>query len=59
MRHFLKGYESIFQQRKSEAEWISTMRFYLIIKMQIQSKYSTEQALAGLLWSKQYYHYDI
>lgn len=54
---FVKGFENIFSTRKEEAN-----DFYNAIlpkginedMAQIQ-----RQALAGLLWSKQYYHYDV
>ena len=54
---FEQGFENIFSSRKIEAD-----DFYKAIlpaniseeMLQIQ-----RQALAGLLWSKQYYHYDV
>jgi len=54
---FAKGFEYIFSNRKEEAD-----AFYADI---LPSNGSPEvinlqrQALAGLLWSKQYYHYDV
>ena len=54
---FSKGSDAIFQTRKQEAD-----EFY----QEVLPKHISEdlkniqrQALAGLLWSKQYYHYDI
>ena len=54
---FQDGFENIFSNRKAEAD-----EFY----DQILPKNSTEelkniqrQSLAGMLWSKQYYHYDV
>ncbi len=54
---FPKGYDSIFQQRKAEAD-----EFYeevLPDNLNADTRNIQRQALAGLLWSKQYYHYDI
>ncbi len=54
---FSKGYENIFQQRKLEAD-----DFYnevLPDSLNEDTRNIQRQALAGLLWSKQYYHYDI
>lgn len=54
---FPKGYDSIFQQRKAEAD-----EFYeevLPDSLSADTRNIQRQALAGLLWSKQYYHYDI
>ena len=54
---FAKGFENLFVIRKNEAD-----EFYSEI---IPAGVSTEssniyrQAFAGLLWSKQYYHYDV
>ncbi|MFI5155697.1 MAG: glucosidase [Chitinophagales bacterium] len=54
---FAKGFEYIFSNRKEEAD-----TFYADI---LQSNGSGEslaiqrQALAGLLWSKQFYHFDV
>jgi hypothetical protein len=54
---FEQGFERIFSTRKAEAD-----DFYKSI---LPSNISDEllriqrQALAGLLWSKQYYHYDV
>jgi hypothetical protein len=54
---FEQGFEHIFSTRKAEAD-----DFYKSI---LPSNISDEllriqrQALAGLLWSKQYYHYDV
>jgi hypothetical protein len=54
---FHKGFEQVFKQRKAEAD-----EFYNDILPQNISddlRNIQRQALAGLLWSKQYYHYDI
>ena len=54
---FPKTYDSIFQQRKKEAD-----DFYdevLPDRLNADTRNIQRQALAGLLWSKQYYHYDI
>lgn len=54
---FTKGFTDIFEQRKQEAE-----EFYNEILPTTASddlKNIQRQALAGLLWSKQYYYYDI
>ncbi len=54
---FPKGFNNIFTQRKQEAD-----DFYAETLPQNISddlKNIQRQALAGLLWSKQYYHYDI
>ena len=54
---FMPGFENIFDTRKAEAD-----EFYKAI---LPANLSDElfqiqrQALAGLLWSKQYYHYDV
>jgi hypothetical protein len=54
---FEKGFENIFSVRKSEAD-----DFYnsvLPANITPDLKNIQRQALAGLLWSKQYYHYDV
>lgn len=54
---FEAGFESIFQERKKEAD-----EFYAaILPKGINSEMANiqRQALAGLLWSKQYYRYDV
>ncbi len=54
---FVKGFDNIFRQRKQEAD-----EFYEEILPQNISdelRQIQRQALAGLLWSKQYYHYDV
>jgi len=54
---FSAGFDKIFKQRKQEAD-----EFYEEILPQDMSadlRAIQRQALAGLLWSKQYYHYDI
>ena len=54
---FEKGFENIFSARKAEAD-----DFYKAILPANISKEMLQiqrQALSGLLWSKQYYHYDV
>ncbi len=54
---FPENFEEIFVNRKREAD-----DFYkAILPQQItdEQKNIQRQALAGLLWSKQYYHYDV
>ncbi len=54
---FEKGFENIFAKRKAEAD-----EFYNAILPQIkirELKNIQRQALAGMLWSKQFYHYDV
>jgi hypothetical protein len=54
---FTRGFEKIFESRKQEAD-----DFYnAILPSDISAdlKNIQRKALAGLLWSKQYYHYDV
>ena len=54
---FGQNAEQIFTQRKEEAD-----AFYAAVLPQNitnEQRLISRQALAGLLWSKQYYHYDI
>lgn len=52
---FEPGFETIFEQRKAEAD-----EFYNHILVADKELANIErQALAGLLWNKQYYHYDV
>jgi hypothetical protein len=54
---FGKGFEKIFETRKEEAN-----EYYAAILPKGMSEDMASiqrQALAGLLWSKQYYHYDV
>jgi hypothetical protein len=54
---FIKGFEKIFETRKEEAN-----DFYNAILPRNISQDMTNiqrQAMSGLLWSKQYYHFDI
>lgn len=54
---FSKGFEKIFQTRKEEAnEYYNAI---LPTGMSEDMARIQRQALAGLLWSKQYYHYDV
>ncbi|RXK83424.1 MGH1-like glycoside hydrolase domain-containing protein [Filimonas effusa] len=54
---FAHGFEEIFQQRKTEAD--DFYKAILPAHITEQQKQIQRQALAGLLWSKQYYHFDI
>ncbi len=54
---FTFGFEKVFQQRKEEAD-----AFYdeiLDHESDLRLKQLQRQALSGLLWSKQYYHFDV
>jgi len=54
---FEDGFENIFASRKAEAD-----DFYNAIlpsNISNEMKSIQRQALAGLLWNKQYYHYDV
>lgn len=54
---FTKGFTDIFDQRKQE-----TNDYYnriLAVDISDDLRNIQRQALAGLLWSKQYYHYDV
>ncbi|MEP7251808.1 MAG: glucosidase [Ginsengibacter sp.] len=54
---FEEGFENIFDTRKAEAD-----EFYnAILPANISDEHRKiqRQALAGLLWSKQFYHYDV
>ncbi|MBD0288563.1 MAG: glucosidase, partial [Flavisolibacter sp.] len=54
---FVKGFDTIFATRKSEAD-----DFYAAIlpkDISEDMRRIQRQALAGLLWSKQYYHFDV
>ncbi|MEP6583668.1 MAG: glucosidase [Ginsengibacter sp.] len=54
---FEEGFENIFSTRKAEAD-----EFYHAIlpkNISLELKNVQRQALAGLLWSKQFYHYDV
>jgi hypothetical protein len=54
---FAKGFETVFQMRKEEAD-----EFYSdILPKGIDGDMAKiqRQAIAGLLWSKQFYHFDI
>ncbi len=54
---FLSDFESVFTQRISEAD-----QFYNDIQKKLADKERKDiqrQAFAGMLWNKQYYHYDI
>ncbi|MBL0356152.1 MAG: glucosidase [Chitinophagaceae bacterium] len=56
-RPFTRGFEKIFDVRKEEAD-----DFYKAIlpsDISADLKNIQRKALAGLLWSKQYYHYDV
>ena len=54
---FVKGFEKIFTTRKEEAD-----EFYAAILpkgMSGEMARIQRQALAGMLWSKQFYHFDV
>ena len=54
---FVKGFQTIFAERKREAD-----DYYVAILPKGMSEEMAKiqrQALAGLLWSKQYYHFDV
>ncbi|UEG50580.1 glucosidase [Ferruginibacter lapsinanis] len=54
---FAEGFENIFVQRKNEAD-----EFYhsILPKETSEDLFNIQrQAFAGLLWSKQFYHYDV
>ncbi|MCY7422694.1 MAG: glucosidase [Chitinophagaceae bacterium] len=54
---FVKGFEKIFTTRKQEAD-----EFYAAILPKGMNKEMARiqrQALAGMLWSKQFYHFDV
>jgi Glycosyl hydrolase family 63 C-terminal domain len=54
---FSIGFENIFSTRKQEADdFYNTI---LPVNISADSKNIQRKALAGLLWSKQYYHFDI
>lgn len=54
---FTKGFTDIFDQRKQEAE--DYYKAILPNHLSDDLRNIQRQALAGLLWSKQYYHYDV
>jgi len=51
------GFEAALKQRKEEADEFYNM--VLPAKLSADEKLVARQALAGLLWSKQYYHYVV
>ena len=54
---FEDGFEEIFSKRKAESD-----DYYEAIlpgNITVERKRIQRQALAGLLWNKQYYHYDV
>jgi len=54
---FEEGFENIFSKRKTEAD-----NFYnAILPENISEEFKNiqRQSLSGMLWSKQYYHYDV
>ncbi|MEJ7589438.1 MAG: glucosidase, partial [Ferruginibacter sp.] len=56
-RPFTKGFEKIFSVRKLEADHF--YRTILPVNISDDLKNIQRKALAGMLWSKQYYHYDV
>lgn len=56
-RPFTQGFEKIFDVRKEEADAFYTA--ILPTDIPADLKNIQRKALSGLLWSKQYYHYDV
>ena len=56
-RPFTRGFEKIFALRKQEADHF--YRAILPVNISDDLKNIQRKALAGMLWSKQYYHYDV
>jgi Mannosylglycerate hydrolase MGH1-like glycoside hydrolase domain len=54
---FPEGFEKIFAERKREAD--DYYNVILPVDSSPDLKNIQRQALAGMLWSKQYYHYDV
>ena len=54
---FQPNFENIFEQRKTEADEFYQNKFPKNILPEIAN--IKRQAFAGLLWSKQYYHFDV
>ncbi|HZK63132.1 MAG TPA: glucosidase [Puia sp.] len=54
---FTFGFEKIFQQRKTEADAFYDDIFDPLADPHL--KLLQRQAISGLLWSKQYYHFDV
>ncbi len=54
---FESGFENLFTTRKAEADEFYNSIFLPDISDDLKN--IQRQALAGLLWSKQYYHYDV
>lgn len=54
---FYKGFENIFKKRKKEAD--EFYDFILPKKINDDLRNIQRQALAGMFWTKQYYHFDV
>ncbi|MEP6711277.1 MAG: glucosidase [Ferruginibacter sp.] len=54
---FENGFENMFVARKAEAD--DFYKAILPVNISDEMRNIQRQALAGLLWSKQYYHYDV
>lgn len=54
---FYKGFEHIFNKRKKEAD--EFYDFILPKKINDDLRNIQRQALAGMFWTKQYYHFDV
>jgi len=55
--NFSEGFDRLFNRRKSEADEFYASR--IPDHLSGDAKNVTRQAYAGMLWSKQFYHYDI
>jgi hypothetical protein len=54
---FTSGFASIFKQRKEESDLFYESIFYSTTDKQLAN--IQRQAMAGLLWSKQFYYFDV
>jgi hypothetical protein len=54
---FAEGYNAVFEHRKREADEFYDSR--IPNRLCPDARMVTRQAYAGMLWSKQYYHYDV
>jgi hypothetical protein len=55
--NFTQGFDRLFERRKSEADEFYASR--IPGHLSDDSKNVMRQAYAGMLWSKQFYHYDV
>lgn len=53
----LSGFDSVFEKRKKEAD--AFWKQHLNPKLSKEARELQRQAYAGLLWSKQFYHYSV